>query len=333
MSLPDVDVIIGSRDGKDLLLRCLESVYLQRYEGHVQVTVVDNHSRDQSNFLINSRYPQVQHIVNSADTGQAAAYNVALSKTSAPFALILAQDAELESDFLSAQVALLQGTPGFGGAAARVLLGHDSPGGRMIDSTGIALRGAHIIPQNHAATEDDRVAKGREVFGPAGAAAFWDRRCLDAVRAASGHWFDEDLIAGHLDADLAWRARWLGYRFWYNPAAIALHQRGILYAKDRERAKRIDSLRARNRVLVYRKNLLFDGWARFGGQVRSSVRREMFDVSRKRGVANGVDAWLGAASLTRRMKKHAAGFESHATATPERMFQLIFSHRAQSGEG
>ncbi len=333
MSLPDVDVIIGSRDGKDLLLRCLESVYLQRYEGHVQTTVVDNHSRDQSNFLINSRYPQIQHIVNAADTGQAAAYNVALSKSSAPFVLFLAQDAELDPDFISAQVALLQNTPGLGGAAARVLLGHDGPGGRLIDSTGIALRGAHIIPQNHASTDDDRVAKAREVFGPAGAAAFWDRRCLDAVRAASGQWFDEDLIAGHLDADLAWRARWLGYRFWYNPAAVALHQRGILYAKDRERAKRMDGLRARNRVLVYRKNLLFDGWSRFGAQVRASARREMFDVARKRGVSNGLEAWLGSATLALRMRKRAAEFETHATATPERIFQLIFSHRAQSGEG
>ncbi|MCZ7582875.1 MAG: hypothetical protein M5R36_05790 [Deltaproteobacteria bacterium] len=76
----------------------------------------------------------------------------------------------------------------------------------------------------------------RELFGPAGAAAFWDRACLDEL-ARGGMIFDEDMIDGLLDFDVAWRARWLGHRFWYNPGAFVLHNRGVLYTNHEERRR------------------------------------------------------------------------------------------------
>lgn len=328
MSHPDVDILIGSKDGKDLLVRCLESVYESQYDGAIHLAVVDNHSKDQSNFIIDSRYPQILRIGNDVDMGQAAALNTAFSKTSSPYVLILSQDAEIAKDFIARQVEFLEARPDLGSAAARVIMGHDSPGARRIDSTGLAIKGAEILPAQHAQLEDDRVSTSREVFGPAGAAAFWRRTTLASVRAASGHLFDEDLIMGHLDADVAWRARWLGFKCAYNPDAVALHQRGLLYARDRDRAKTLEALRVRNRRLIFRKNLLFDGWSKYGSAVRSSVRREWLDMSRRRGLAAAADGWLGGMALRKKMARQAAAFEERATATPEQVYKWVFFHRS-----
>ena len=59
-----------------------------------------------------------------------------------------------------------------------------------------------------------------EVFGASGAAALYRRAMLEDVRVL-GEYFDEDFFAYREDADLAWRARLLGWSCLYVPTALA----------------------------------------------------------------------------------------------------------------
>jgi GT2 family glycosyltransferase len=327
MMHPDVDVIIGSRNGKDHLTRCLEFVYGQIYEGRIHTVVVDNNSLDASAFIVSSRYPQVQLIINKEDIGQAAAYNMAFSKGDGKYVLFLGEDVELAPNFIAEQVSFIEHSKGFAGAAGLLFYGREENQTEFIDSAGITLKGSAPTPRLQGARTGEAGQEGKEVFGPAGAAAFWSRESLLKI-APDGMIFDEDIISGHLDADIAWRARWMGYRFWYNPRATAVHHRGILYAKDEERARMAEYMRIRGKLLCYRKNMLHGGWRKRGGAVRKAVRRELLRFVMRHGAIHGMDLWLSMKRPMGAMKIKADAFQARASVTPETIYREIFSARA-----
>jgi GT2 family glycosyltransferase len=80
--------------------------------------------------------------------------------------------------------------------------------------------------------------------------------CLD------GQFFDETFVTYKEDVDLAWRARLLGWRAWYEPRAVARHERTFRPGR-RERANpaaRRNSVR--NRYLMLLKHETGAGWRR-----------------------------------------------------------------------
>jgi GT2 family glycosyltransferase len=92
-----------------------------------------------------------------------------------------------------------------------------------------------------------------EAFGADGAAALYRRTTLEDC-ALGGEVLDPDMERWASDADLAWRARTLGWRCAYEPAAVAYHvrtyspsTRGRMPARDRR-------MQFRNRYLMMVKN-------------------------------------------------------------------------------
>ncbi len=63
----------------------------------------------------------------------------------------------------------------------------------------------------------------QEVFAPKGAAVLYRRDML----AALGY-LDDGVFMYYEDADLAWRARRRGWRFWYEPASVVRHEHAAL---------------------------------------------------------------------------------------------------------
>ena len=288
---PNVDIIIGSKNAHDNLVRCLEFVYAQQYDGNIRTTVVDNNSIDASVFLITSQYPQVNLIQNEKDVGLAAAYNQALAETQGRCVLFLSADVELKKDFISRQVEFLRENPELAGAAALLLMPLDDEKGERIDSAGVSLNEKEPVleQQGREVPKDDPIKW--KVFGPAGAAAFWDREALEKI-APNGLPFDEDFNAVYLDLDLAWRARWLGFVFACNPKARAVHNRGEIYRKNRSRHQAMDHMRIRNQQICYRKNLLFYGWSKYGRIIRKTFRRQMWEHWKKFGTIALIDLWI-----------------------------------------
>jgi GT2 family glycosyltransferase len=91
------------------------------------------------------------------------------------------------------------------------------------------------------------------VFGPDGACGLWRRATLDDC-APDGEVFDEDLALWASDADLAWRARLLGWRAVYEPAARGRHVRFFSPSTRSRVAPEHRRLQFRNRLLMVAKN-------------------------------------------------------------------------------
>ena len=77
---------------------------------------------------------------------------------------------------------------------------------------------------------------------------------LDQVQTG-GEYFDEAFFAYREDADLAWRAQWLGWRCLYVPGARAYHVRRVLPERRAELPADINMHSFKNRFLLRIKNM------------------------------------------------------------------------------
>src|SRR6202035_4265419 len=92
-----------------------------------------------------------------------------------------------------------------------------------------------------------------DAFGADGAAGVYRRRALEDC-ALDGEVFDENMPGWGCDADLAWRARLMGWRTRYEPAAVVHHIR-TYSPTTRERMSGLDRrTQFRNRYLMIAKN-------------------------------------------------------------------------------
>ena len=157
----------------------------------------------------------------------AAAMNAGLAATrDAGAVLLLNADCVLEDGALAALAAHLERDPGLGAAAPK-LVRDDDPA--RIDAAGMSL---------------DRRRKNNVVGHGEPATAF----------ARAGEVFDEDLALWASDADLAWRARLLGWRAIYEPAARGRHVRFFSPSTRAQVAAEHRRLQFRNRLLMIAKN-------------------------------------------------------------------------------
>jgi GT2 family glycosyltransferase len=177
----------------------------------------------------------------------AAAMNAALRETGGELVLLLNADCTLEPGALKEMAATL--SPGVGSVAPRLLRASDG----AIDAAGMVVdrrRKNGLV--GHGAPGSSFGAAG-ECFGADGACALYRRAVLDAC-ALDGEVLDEDMALWASDADLAWRARLLGWRCAYAPGAVARHRR--TYSPSTRAA--IDPahrrLQFRNRYLMWLKN-------------------------------------------------------------------------------
>jgi len=91
----DLSVLIVNWNTKDLLLKCLASVYETAQDLHFEVWLVDNASSDGSVAAALKRFPEIHVIQNPRNLGFAAANNRALKQMRGGYALLLNTDAEL----------------------------------------------------------------------------------------------------------------------------------------------------------------------------------------------------------------------------------------------
>jgi len=91
----DLSIIIVSWNTKDLLDKCLRSVYENNSQLNLEVFVVDNNSKDQTVDMVKSKYPLVKLISNNKNLGFAVANNQALKKAQGKYILLLNPDTEI----------------------------------------------------------------------------------------------------------------------------------------------------------------------------------------------------------------------------------------------
>ena len=203
---------------------CLDAIARQGYANR-ELIVVDNASTDPSTDLVVRDYPQARVIRNVENTGYCHAHNQAIGASKGTYYLPLNPDATMQPDYLSALVSALEERSDYGSAAGKLLQPAENNQIPRLDSTGLFIdRQRRQYLRGYGEEDTGQFDHAEEVFGVDGAAPLYRREMLEDIRI-DGQYFDESFFIHKEDVDLAWRARLLGWRCWYTPEAVAVHQR------------------------------------------------------------------------------------------------------------
>ena len=240
-----VAAVVLSVDEAALLEDCLPAL-----RAADEVLVIDNACGDATRAVAERCGARV--LVLGERLSYAAAVNAGFAAVADAEAVLLVNaDCVLEAGAVRALSAALDGDPGLGSAAPKLLRGD---GGRL-DTAGITIdRRRKNLLVGHGAPATAYGVPG-PAFGGDGAAVLWRRAALDDC-AVAGELLDEDMGLWATESDLAWRAQLRGWRCAYVPAALGRHL-ARTYSPSTPRRQIAAShrrLQFRNRLLMLLKN-------------------------------------------------------------------------------
>jgi len=260
------------------LRRCLQSLTAEALPD-ARICLWDNASEDGTLEIAAAFGDSLDGIRSSnRNIGFCAAHNRVIASNESEFVLVLNPDVVLEKGFAGTLVAALDLDPRAGSATGKLWRWQDeySPrredeipfpeppqGRRILDTTGIYFTPAQRHFDRGSGEEDRGQYQHREyVFGASGAAACYRRKMLEDVMSGA-EYFDEDFFAYREDADLAWRAQWLGWKCLYVPEARGFHVRRVLPERRSKLPADINMHSFKNRFLLRAKNMDLGTYARF----------------------------------------------------------------------
>jgi len=104
----DLSIIIVNWNTRDLLRKCLKSIYDNTSKLNFQVFVIDNASRDGSAEMVKKAFPQTYLIRNKENLGFARGNNQGFSRAKGRYILLLNPDTEVVKDALLKMVKYLE---------------------------------------------------------------------------------------------------------------------------------------------------------------------------------------------------------------------------------
>lgn len=229
---PRVGVAIVSWNVRDLVLRCLETVFASHGVA-VEVVLVDNASADGTVEAVRAAFPSVAVVANRDNRGFGSATNQALGVlgSDAPWVLLLNPDTEVDPDAVATMVGVLAGDPGVAVVGPRLRYGDGTvqpsryrfptPWTLVCESTPLGWHWPDnpVARRYHMADVPDDAA--HDVDWLNGAALLCR---AEALRAVGG--FDEGYFLYAEETDLCRRLRDAGWRVRYEPAAEVIHLEG-----------------------------------------------------------------------------------------------------------
>lgn len=126
-NFPKIFIIVLNYNGKDVIKKCLSSVFKVDYP-NFEVVVVDNDSRDGSLEEAKSNFSKAHFIKNEVNLGFSTGNNVGIRfalERMADYVLLLNNDTEVEKDFLRQLVEVAEKDNKIGAASPVIFNGHN----------------------------------------------------------------------------------------------------------------------------------------------------------------------------------------------------------------
>jgi GT2 family glycosyltransferase len=222
-----VSVIIVSIGAKDYIFSCLSSLFAQSLAPQ-EIIIIDNSLQPDFSRKINSLYPLAKLYRSQENLFYGVALNKGISLSAGEFILCLNDDVILDKEFIREGLKGFSENKQIGSVSGKILRAN----GKILDSTGLFLTPWRSARERGYGRPDlGQFDKKGFVFGAGGAAAFYRRQMLDAVKE-KGDYFDADFGMFYEDLDIAWRAQRRGWRAVYIPTARAFHVRGGSFRPD-----------------------------------------------------------------------------------------------------
>ncbi len=249
---------------------CLDAIARQ-FTSEMTVMIVDNASIDGTVAWIEEHYPHFHLLRNTRNLGYCRSHNQALRLSTSEYVLVLNPDVVLGPAWLERGLEFLGAHPDYGAWGGKLRRFSYSPDelkemvvSRIIDSAGLKVcRNRHAFDRGTGEEDNGQLDRAEEVFGFSGACVLYRRAALESIRWRD-EYFDNDLFAYKDDVDVSWRLQRLGWRAWYDPAAVGYHYRTVkgssqtsdlLLAKNHRSRERFNSYYSyRNHWLMLFKN-------------------------------------------------------------------------------
>ena len=265
-------ITIVTHNSERWLKPSLESLRSQTWPERV-IRLWDNASEDRS-LDIARGFADLLDSIHGSDRnlGFCAAQNRLIASETTEFVLALNPDVVLEPSFVATLVEALEEDPRAGSATGKLWRWRpgsspeENPGRTsspaILDTTGIYFtRNQRHLDRGSGEPDRGQYEARQYVFGASGAAACYRREMLEDAREGD-EYFDESFFAYREDADLAWRAQWLGWRCLYVPEARGWHVRRVLPERRSSLPAAINLHSFKNRFLLRVKNMDAGTYAR-----------------------------------------------------------------------
>ncbi|HEV8601657.1 MAG TPA: glycosyltransferase family 2 protein [Patescibacteria group bacterium] len=217
----DLSVIVVSYNTKELLKRCLRSVFDSKTGFKYEVIVVDNASKDGSVESIKQDFSQVKLIENNANLGFSKANNNAIKQASGRLILLLNSDTEIKDTALDVSIKYMDSHSDVGAVGGKILL----PDGRFDKAARrkfpnpknsfLRLFGLKKFSDYNIETPIDEEV---EVDAVEGAYMMVQKSVIDKVGL-----LDEDFFMYGEDLDWCFRIKKAGFKIMYFPKAEIVH--------------------------------------------------------------------------------------------------------------
>ncbi|MFA5124223.1 MAG: glycosyltransferase family 2 protein [Patescibacteria group bacterium] len=235
---PQLSIIIVSYKVKDLLEKCLDSIYRNQGDLTVEVFVVDNASSDGTTEMVNKRFPQSHLIASDRNLGFARANNLAIKQAAGEYVLLLNPDTEIFPDTLSKSLAAAKrhSTCGVLGVQMVYPDGRLQPSVRRLPTLWpvilMLLKLPKLFPHlksiGHYLAEDFDYTKEQAVEQVMGAFMLIPRIVLDKVGL-----LDERFFVWFEEVDFCRRVSRAGYKIIYTPETKIVHYGGKSFGQQK----------------------------------------------------------------------------------------------------
>lgn len=231
MTRPDLSVVVVSRDVRDLLAACLESLHQSDNGFVIETLVVDAASSDGSSAMVRKRFPAVRQLASRENLGFTRGNNWAIRLARGRHVMLLNPDTVVRPGALRALVTFLDAHPDVGVAAPKLVFPDGSvqssrrrfprPVTGFVESTVLErwLGRSRVVREYRL--DDGPADAPQDVDWVVGAAMVVRREAFEQAGL-----LDERFFMYSEEVDLCRRIRAAGWRVVYVPDAVVVHHEG-----------------------------------------------------------------------------------------------------------
>jgi hypothetical protein len=227
-----LSIVIVNYNVKNLLKKCLESIFKYQKDIEFEVIVIDNSSKDHSQEMLQRDFPQIKLIENKRNLGFSRACNQGIKESQARYILLLNPDTELTPGGFKKMMDFMDSKPGIGICGPKMVNeeGKLQFSCRSLPSYLTAISSSQsilnrIFPYNFLSKKyllkNQDHSQISEVDWVSGSCLLAKREMLEKEGL-----LDERFYMYVEDVDLCFRAKKLGFSVFYFPQVVVVHHIG-----------------------------------------------------------------------------------------------------------
>ena len=233
----NLSIVIVSWNTKELLKKCLDSIYNNQADLSLEIIVVDNNSADGTAKMVEDDFPKTKLMANDKNVGFAMANNQGLIMVHGQYVLFLNPDTEILDNGLKRAVEFMKAHPNCGALGPKLLFKDKSlqasvrrfptfwPIFLMLIKAPRIFKNLKSL--NHYLYKDFDYNKLQEVDQIMGAYMMVPRDIFSKVG-----FFDHRFFIWFEEVDFCLRIKRAGLKVIYNPQIEVIHHGGASFAQE-----------------------------------------------------------------------------------------------------